>query len=493
MRKRKQPVSTCLDRLPAGSADFLREETRKRDAESRRLPAGCHPVELYRDIARMAWPSLIELLLTSLVSMVDMMMVGTMANGDRAISAVSLASQPKFIFVSLLIALNVGVTASVARARGAQEPRQANAALCHGLLLSFLVSLVSSLLGYGFAPALIRFMATGSLDGVTVAMSTEYLRIQMQGFLLMGMTTTFTAALRGVGNTAVPMVYNATANLVNICGNYLLINGHLGFPALGVRGASLATVIGQGVAFAIACMVTTGGKSYFTISLRTWFRDFKSTLPTLRNIIAVGVPSLGEQFVTRVGMILFARQIASLGQPFYTTHQILSNIQMLSFMLGQAMAVSSTTLVGQSLGKKRPDMAVHYSRHCTYLGIVLALLLSGLLVAWGENLTALYSRTPAVLAAAEPVLLILVLMLPIQTPQFILTGSLRGAGDTASAALVTFVGILVLRPLLVQLAISVFHSGLAGAWIATLAELIARMTLVLIIYSKGRWKTLRLQ
>lgn len=138
-------------------------------------------------------------------------------------------------------------------------------------------------------------------------------------------------------------------------------------------------------------------------------------------------------------------------------------------------------------------MAVHYSRRCTYLGIVLALLLSGLLVAWGENLTALYSRTPAVLAAAEPVLLILVLMLPIQTPQFILTGSLRGAGDTASAALVTFVGILVLRPLLVQLAISVFHSGLAGAWIATLAELIVRMALVLIIYSKGRWKTLRLQ
>lgn len=493
MRERKRTVSTCLDRLPAGSEDFLRELTRKTGAESRGIPEGCRPVELYKDIARMAWPSLVELLLTSLVSMVDMMMVGTMADGDRAISAVSLASQPKFIFISLLIALNVGVTASVARARGAQDSRQANAALCHGLLLSFLVSLVSSLLGYGFAPALIRFMATGSLDELTVTMSVEYLRIQMQGFLLMGMTTTFTAALRGVGNTAVPMAYNVIANLVNICGNYLLINGHFGFPALGVRGASLATVIGQGVAFIIACAVTAGGRSYFTISLQSCFRDFKSTLPTLRNIITVGIPSLGEQFVTRVGMILFARQIASLGQPFYTTHQILSNIQVLSFMLGQAMAVSSTTLVGQSLGKKRPDMAVNYSKRCTYLGTALALLLSGFLMVWGEKLAALYSRTPAVLAAAEPVLLILALMLPIQTPQFILTGSLRGAGDTTSVALITFVGILLLRPLLVQLAISAFHSSLAGAWIATLAELIVRMVLVLTIYTKGRWKTLHLQ
>ena len=118
-------VKTYLDEIPWGTEEDIELEQQKSGKERRKLPEGCRSSVLYRDIMRIAWPSLVELMLTSLVSMADMIMVGSMVNGDDAISAVSLANQPKFIFVSLIIALNVGVTAAVARYRGAEQHEKA--------------------------------------------------------------------------------------------------------------------------------------------------------------------------------------------------------------------------------------------------------------------------------------------------------------------------------------------------------------------------------
>lgn len=479
---------TLLDMLEEGNAAFLEQESKKSRRERKRLPDGCGEGQIYRDIARLAWPSFVELLLTSLVSMVDMIMVGTMVNGDEAISAVSLASQPKFIFVSLLIALNVGVTVVIARARGAGNKELANNALGFGILLSFTVSVVSSITGFVFAEPLIRFMATESLSGETIGLSCAYFQIQMAGFATMGITTTFTASLRGVGYSKIPMQYNITANLINIVGNYLLINGHLGFPALGVAGASLATVIGQLVAFCLAFAKVMSKKCFFTLSLPSFVKTFRQNWYLVGGITRVGIPSLVEQFITRVGMILFARQIASLGQPYFTTHQILSNIQTLTFMVGQAMAVSSTALVGQSLGKRRPDMAEHYSRRCTRVGVLLGVALCVFLLCFGKNIVGLYSQTEAVLIAAGPALILMALGQPMQTPTFILTGSLRGAGDTKSTAVITLIGILCIRPILGALFLRYTQWKLTGAWIAITIDVIIRMLLVIGIYNRGRWK-----
>ena len=192
----------------------------------------------------------------------------------------------------------------------------------------------------------------------------------MLGFVTVALPATITAALRGTGNSKPPMVYNIVANLANVCGNYLIINGHCGFPALGVAGASIATVAGQMVATVMAFACVGSGRYYFNIRLRNLFRSFRVDPALMRNILRVGLPSLGEQAILRLGIVIFSRQVASLGQPFYATHQIIMNIQSLSFLLGMGVAASSTTLVGQSLGKRRADMAEHYSRLCARLGFV---------------------------------------------------------------------------------------------------------------------------
>lgn len=484
-------VKTYLDEVPWGDDTFLQQEEEKSRKERKKLPVGCRNSILYKDIMRIAWPSLVELLLASLASMVDMMMVGDIpVIGDDAISAVSLAAQPKFIFISLIIALNAGVTAAVARARGAGDHELANNTLRQGVLVSLLVCVFGSVAGFVFARPLIHFMANGGLGEEVMAMGVAYLEIQMVGFLTTGLASTYTAALRGTGNSRIPMVYNVVANVVNVIGNYLLINGHMGFPALGVIGASLATVFGQCVALVMALQAIGSGKNYFHVRLMDFFHGFQVDRVIMGRIVKVGLPSLGEQFIMRVGVILFTRQVTALGNPAYATHQICMNIQTLTFMLGQAMAVSSTTLVGQSLGKKRPDMAEHYSSRCSRIGILISMVLGLFFAVFGKYIVALYSDTEAVIQASIPVMVLLGVMQPIQTPQFILSGSLRGAGDTKTTAFITLISVLLLRPVIASFTIPAF--GLMGAWYAITADQISRTILVTLLYRSGRWKKIML-
>ncbi|MBQ2689231.1 MAG: hypothetical protein IJG05_04035, partial [Solobacterium sp.] len=186
----RRMLKTYLDEIPWGTDEDLINEQNKTRKERKELPEGCHETVLYRDIMRIAWPSLVEQLLTSLVSMADMIMVGSMVNGDDAISAVCLAYQPKFIVISLMIALNIGVTAAVARDRGAGLHEKANDTLRQGLVMSLGGCIFASIAGFLASRPLVAFMANGGLSADIERMSVQYLQIQMIGFTTMGIGAT---------------------------------------------------------------------------------------------------------------------------------------------------------------------------------------------------------------------------------------------------------------------------------------------------------------
>ena len=228
--KTQTRLSTTLDRIPYGD-DTLLEDLKVRNA----LPEGVKSKELYQDIIRIAWPSFVELLLTQLTSMIDLMMVGSMGGkahpeiGTQALAAVGLTTQPKFLLMTAFIAMNTGVTALVARNKGTNDKKQANLIVRQGLLFTFVVTLILSILGTVFAKPLVIFM--GSTEDIVTKWATEYLQIQMIGFLGFALTSTITAALRAVGDSRTCMIYNLIANMVNVIFNWLFINGNLGFPA----------------------------------------------------------------------------------------------------------------------------------------------------------------------------------------------------------------------------------------------------------------------
>ena len=476
----KKQHRLALDLVETGQGDISEGRV------SKHLPQGITSSMLYSDVVRLAWPSLLELTLTQLTSMVDLMMVGGL--GAWAITAVGLTTQPKFLLMTMFIAMNVGATAMVARYKGAGEHKKANEILRQALFLTFGLSLIGSILGYLFSETMVRFM--GAADPETLAGGTVYLKIQMIGLVPLALTSTFTATLRGVGHTRVAMYYNLAANLVNVVLNYVLINGHFGFPRLELAGASLATIIGQLVAFVMALRVVLKGDHYLHLRLK---EGFKLQGQHVRNIVQIGIPSMLEQLAMRTGVIVYARTVASLGTVVYATHQVAMNIQAMSFMTGQAFAVSATSLVGQSLGKKRPDMAQSYSNHTRRVGMVVSLVLAAVFFFFGRQVVSLYTDDTAIIEQGTRILKLVALVQPFQSSQFILAGALRGAGDTRATMVITFLTVMLVRPILAIVLINHFNWGLDGAWIALVTDQVLRSGLVLLRYRSGKWKKVRIK
>ncbi len=472
----------ALDLVEQGNDDA--DSYGKQDRVNKTLPAEVTSKMLYKDITKIAWPSFMELILTQLVSMVDLMMVGGL--GAWAITSVGLTNQPKFLMMTAFMSLNVGATALIARHKGEGDPEKANAVLRQALLLTFITSSIASVIGYVFAEPLVSFM--GATEQKTLIEGAIYLKIQMAGFVILAMTSTITAALRGVGNSRIAMIYNLIANLVNVCFNYVLINGHWGFPKWGIAGASIATVIGQCVAFIIALGVILSGKHYVSLDIK---KGFKPRWDTIKSIFNIGLPAAAEQLVMRTGMIIYAKTVATLGTVAYAIHQIIFNIQAMSFMNGQAFAIPATSLVGQSLGKKRPDMAQAYSSRTRRLGMSVSVVLAITFFFFGEQIVGLYSQDPEIISQGARILKLVAFIQPFQSSQFILAGALRGAGDTKATATISFITVLLVRPGLAIISIHLLKWGLTGAWIAVAVDQLLRSFLVLLRFNSGRWKSVK--
>lgn len=438
---------------------------------------------LYHDVLRLALPSLVELVLTQLTSMVDLIMVGAL--GAHAVAAVGFSTQPKFLLMSAIIAMNVGTTAMVARFKGMGEQRQASEVLRQSLLINVAMGLVMSVVGCLVARPLVLFMGAqaDTVDGGTI-----YLQIQMAGLLTVAVTSTITAAMRGAGHTRQAMIYNITANAVNIAGNYLLIEGRFGFPRMEVAGASLATVIGQLVGMVMAVAFVWGEKYYVALMIR---EKFRVGWDLIRRIVRIGLPSMLEQLIMRAGIIFFTKIVAGLGTLVMATHQACLNIQAFSFMNGQAFGIAASALVGQSLGAKDPELADEYARRARRLGMVVSVILMFVLFFLGGPIVSLYVDEAEGIRMGAEALKIMAFILPFQSSQLIIASALRGAGDTRAVTLYSLISVFFIRPIVALLLVNLFELGLNGAWFAIAADQLVRSGLTYMRLKSGKWKTVR--
>jgi putative MATE family efflux protein len=420
--------------------------------------------------------------------MVDMMMVAAL--GSYAIGAVGLVTQPRFVMLAAFMALSVGATAMVSRFKGARDQDNANTVLNQSLVMTLGITAALCLGMFFGGEALVRFLAGRNISEETIRGALVYLRIQVYGFPALSLTFTINAVLRGVGNTRAAFYNNTASNLFNIFFNYCLIGGHFGFPALGVAGASLATVIGQCAALCMALWKVVGGREFVRLEFK---KLFSVDVSIIGRILNIGVPALVEQLIMRAGMMFFTIIITSLGDRSYAAHMIAMSIQQLSFTTGMAFGAAATTLVGQSLGRLRSDLARLYVKMTQNLSYLVSALVALLLFFGGELIASLYSGDGELVHLAATMLKIIALVNPVSNARFVYTAALRGAGDSRFAAVITFVGVLVIRPL-VSLVLIVppfpFRLGLAGIWIALSSDGIACYLLSRFRFRQGKWETI---
>lgn len=434
-----------------------------------------------RRVFDLAGPALVETLLVTFVGMADMIMVGRI--GPAAIAAVGLTNQPVLFATGVFVALNVGTTAVIARAVGADERSLANDALQQSFILTTIMGIIVSVLGVVSARSVMVLM--GAEEDV-IPLGVAYMQIVAAGAIFMLLTMSIAAALRGAGDTKTPMKVNALCNILNIIGNYLLIYGKFGFPRMGVAGAALSTSISRAIALVLILRVVTRGRFVLHLTGPARF-DF----PLIRRIVNIGVPAAVEQLILRGGQLVYLRVVAGFGTAVVAAHQIGMNILSLSFTPGQAFAVAATTLVGQGLGAGRPDLAEKGALETRRLGTMVSGFMALVFIFFGRYIALMYSNDLAVVAKAAVVLRIVGLVQPAQSSQFILAGGLRGAGDTKWPLYATAVGIWGFRVLVGYLLAVVLDMELIGAWVAMAIDQIVRAAIITSRFRSGKWKLLR--
>ena len=369
----------------------------------------------------MAWPSIVESFFTAFAGLVDSLMVSSL--GSYAVAAVGLTTQPKFIGLSLFFALNVAVSALIARRRGEENPEEANRILSTAVLFILGAAVLLSVLFVVLASPIIQMCgSTPETHDSAVA----YFRIIMGGMIFNCIQMGINSAQRGAGNTKITMRTNVTSNTVNIIFNYLLINGHFGFPALGIHGAALATVLGTVVACIMSIISILKADGFISLPYIMKNRIFPAATSFL-HLVKVGYSVFFEQILMRIGFMLTAIMAAKQGTDAMAAHQVGMNIMGLSFSFGDGLQAAAVALIGRSLGAGDEELAKEYGRICRMFGGVIAVCLAVIYFIGAKPLMNLFFAEEHIVAIGVNIMRVIILVVVFQISQVVYMGCLRGA------------------------------------------------------------------
>ena len=435
-----------------------------------------------RLVFHLAWPVIVENLLQTAVGFVDLLMVSRL--GAAAIAGVGVSVQVLFVIFAAISAIATGTTVLVARFTGAREPANAARVLKQSVLLGIALGVLLAVVGVPLSKPIVAVMGA---EPDVVELGGGYLQIVF--LTAVGMTLTFVlgAALRGAGDSRTPMLVAVGINVVNIVVAYVLIFGHLGFPAMGVIGSAWGAAIGR-IAGMLALLVLVLRGSRFDFSgVGSWAPD----VSLIKRLMRIGLPSMGEQLSRSLGMLLFSWVVISLGTVVFAAQRITFNIVSLSFLPGFGFSMAATALTGQALGAGKPDRA----RRATWFSARSAAVWMGgmgvTFLIFAELFVRMFTDDPAIVENGALALRVLALGQAQMAIGMVLAGGLRGAGDTRYPMLVITGSMWLVRIPVALFAVHVLHWGLPGAYLAFVAGSSVECIAAFLRYRAGKWQHLK--
>ena len=447
--------------------------------------------EMYKRVLIIAWPAALEGLLMTLMNSFDTMMVGKI--GKEAIASVGLCAQPRMIILLVAQALGTGTTAVVARRKGEGNQEAALSCMKQSLVLITGIGVLMTVLGILLAKPLL--LLAGANDE-TLADAVIYFQTISLAFIPNCWSLCICAAMRGIGKTRITMTVNMIANAVNVCMNYCLINGHFGFPALGVKGAAIATALGTCTASLIAIGMILRKGGYLSVRPFTKLRFDKQTISSL---ITVGSGTIAESVCMRIGFLINGKLIAGISTAAYATTQVVQQITGLTFTLGDGVSSACTALVGQSLGAGHKKKAMSYVKVGQRISIFMSIGIILFTYFCRNWFPTLFSDDPEIIAMAALCFIVVLIGIYPQNQRVMIAGCLRGAGDVRYVALVSLVSVAVLRPLTTWIFCYPMNRwmpglmlGFIGSWISFDIDSVVRWVMLQMRVDKGRWVDIKL-
>ena len=434
---------------------------------------------LYRDYWKVAFPSAIEGVLLNLMLLADLIMVGSL--GIENAAAVGITSQPKMILQMVGSATGVAVTAIVARRFGQKDEKGVNDCIKQGMTFIFIVYSILVVLSYNYAEKIVKFAGA---NGEYIKQASIYFKYIAVSIFFKVFCVVLSSAQIGVGNTKIVLISSMIGNGINVLLNYVLIFGKFGFEKMGIKGAAIATVIGNIVILVILLFSVVNNKNGIDIGKKGSFWFSKKVIKPLSDI---GTNSFLEHIFERAGLFVFARIIATLGTVAMGTHHYCILLWDLYYYFGIGMSVASASFTGRKLGELRKDLAIIYMQIAKSSGLLISCVLAIFLMLSKDMIFSLFTSNTRVISLGSVIIAIISLLIIPQTQAQISAGVLRGAGDNRFIAIYSlFVGAGI-RPILGYIFVFVFKIGLEGIWLTFLIDEILRMFLAQYRIQTGIW------
>ena len=386
----------------------------------------------YRRILSVALPMIIQNGITNFVQMLDNVMVGQV--GTIPMSGVAIVNQLLFVFNLCVFGAASGAGIFTAQFKG----REDNEGIRHTFRFKILIGLLLSALGAGifltFREQLIGLYLTGEGSpedaAQTMAYGVRYLKVMLLGLLPFALSNAYSGTMREVGETKVPMVAGIIAVLVNLIGNYILIFGHFGAPALGVVGAALATVISRFVELGIVAgwLHCHGARHPYIIGA---LRSFQIPRKLTGDIIRKGMPLLINEFLWSTGMAFLSQCYSTRGLEVVAAFNIATTISQLSNVVFISMGGAVGILMGQMLGAGLPEEEIRRdNKRMMGLSVAVCFVVGAVTVALSGVFANLYNTTESVRRIAVGLICLSAVMMPVNSYNNAMYFTLRSGGQT---------------------------------------------------------------
>ena len=388
--------------------------------------------QFYKRVLSVALPIMVQQGISNFVQMLDNVMVGQV--GTVPMSGVAIVNQLMFVFNLCVFGAASGAGIFTAQFHGSEDHGGIRHTFRFKLLVAVLLSTVGAAIFMLFPRQLIGLYLTG--EGTpeeaaqTMGYGLSYLNVMLFGLVPFALSNAYAGTLREVGETKVPMLAGITAVLVNLAGNYILIFGRFGAPALGVVGAALATVISRYVELAILVIWThTHGKEHpFIVGA---LRSFRIPAALTRDITVKGMPLLVNEFLWSTGMAFLSQCYSTRGLEVVAAFNIATTISQVSNVVFLSLGNAVGILMGQMLGAGIPEEQIRRdNKRMIRLCVAVCFAVGAVTVALSGVFANLYKTSEEVRAIAVGLICLTAVMMPVNSYNNAMYFTLRSGGQT---------------------------------------------------------------
>ncbi len=422
----------------------------------------------------LAWPGIIDQLIRASGQTVVIVFIGHL--GAVATAAVGASLQFTLLLFPVFNALSIGTIALVSRRMGEHRADAASAVVRQSLVLGAVLGVATGALFVVFARGLLTLI--GAADDVASA-GAPYLAV-VGGLNVFGTVSIIgVSAMRAAGDTRTPMWLSVLGSALTVPATYLLVT----VAGIGIMGAAYAQIGVSVVFWALTVGLLWRGVAGLRIGGGSW--RFERT--TLRSLASISGYSAGESLLFSVGILALGFLVFRLGTEAYAAHQLISQLESVSFLPCIGFSAASAALVGQSLGMRDPERAMRSGWAVTRMAVTWTSAAGAALALFPRFFIGIFTDDSSVITAGIGALVVIGLAQPAQAVNFTMGGALRGSGDTRFTLATSVVNWFIVRLPLAVLFAFPLGLGLAGIWLAILVDYCVRAAILALRFRSGRW------